>query len=65
MKGQVSEIKMSDYQEVEGLYFPFSMVQGLKGQEGQTITFDQISINPEIEDSEFDFPEETDSTSNN
>ena len=41
------------------------MVQGLKGQEGQTITFDQISINPEIEDSEFDFPEETDSTSNN
>ena len=65
MKGQVSEIKMSDYQEVEGLYFPFSMVQGLKGQEGQTITFDQISINPEIEDSEFDFPEETDSTSKN
>lgn len=65
MKGQVSEIKMSDYQEVEGLYFPFSMVQGLKGQEGQTITFDQISINPEIEDSEFDFPEETETSSKN
>ena len=65
MKGQVSEIKMSDYQEVEGLYFPFSMVQGLKGQEGQTITFDQISINPEIEDSEFDFPEETETSLKN
>ena len=58
MKGQISEIKMSDYQEVEGLYFPYSMVQGLKGQEGQTITFDQISINPEVADTEFEFPEE-------
>ncbi len=58
MKGQISEIKMSDYQEVEGLYFPYSMVQGLKGQEGQTITFDQISINPEVADTEFEFPED-------
>lgn len=58
MKGQMSEIKMSDYQEVSGLYFPFSMTQGLKDQEGQTISFDEIVLNPEIADTEFAFPEE-------
>lgn len=63
MKGQMSEIKMSDYQEVGGLYFPFSMVQGLKGQEGQTISLDEIVINPEIDASEFAFPEDSDSDS--
>jgi len=57
-KGQMSEIKMSDYQEVEGYYFPFSMIQGLKGQEGQAISFDQIEINPQVNDSEFTFPED-------
>ena len=25
MKGQMGEVKLSDYQEVDGLYFPFSM----------------------------------------
>ena len=30
-KGQMSELKYSDYQEVDGLYFPFSMTQGFKG----------------------------------
>lgn len=57
-KGQMSESKFSDYDEVEGLYFPFSLTQGLKGQEGQAITFDKIEINPVVEDKEFVFPEE-------
>lgn len=58
MKGQVSESKLSDYQEVNGLYFPFSLTQGLKGQAGQGITIDKIEVNPEIDVKEFEFPEE-------
>jgi outer membrane lipoprotein-sorting protein len=58
MKGQMSEIKMSDYQEVEGLYFPFSMTQGLKDQEGQVLAIEEIIVNPEVADAEFEFPEE-------
>jgi len=34
------------------------MIQGLKGQEGQAISFDQIEINPQVNDSEFTFPED-------
>lgn len=57
-KGQMSESKFSDYDEVEGLYFPFSLTQGLKGQDGQAITFDKIEVNPAVDDKEFAFPEE-------
>ncbi len=59
MKGQMSESKMSDYQEVDGLYFPFSMTQGIKGQPGQPITIDKIEINPTVDAAAFKFPEET------
>lgn len=58
MKGQMSETKMSDYQEVGDVYMPFSLTQGLKGQPGQVITIDTIELNPQIDDSEFEFPEE-------
>ncbi len=57
-KGQTSETTMSDYQEVDGLYFPFSMTQGVKGQPGQPITIDSIELNPTLEDGAFAFPEE-------
>ncbi len=57
-KGMISEAKMSDYQEVEGLYFPFSLSQGVKGGQGQGITIDTIEINPTIDESVFKFPEE-------
>ena len=56
-KGMVSEIKMSDYQEAGGVYMPFSMTQGVKGQPGAPINMDKIEINPTIDDSEFTFPE--------
>jgi outer membrane lipoprotein-sorting protein len=57
-KGQMAESKFSDYQEVEGIYFPFSMTQGLKGQAGQVITIEKIELNPEIDAKEFKFPED-------
>lgn len=58
-KGMISEVSFSDYQEVEGLFFPFSMTQGVKGQPGQPITITKIELNPKVEDSAFKFPEET------
>ena len=56
-KGVIMEAKMSNYQEVEGLYLPFSMTQGVKDQPGQPIKFNSIKLNPVIDDSEFKFPE--------
>ena len=56
-KGMIMESKMSDYQEVEGLYMPFSMTQGVKGQPGQPIIINSIELNPSVDQSEFKFPE--------
>ena len=36
-KGTIMEGKMSDYQEVDGLFMPFSMSQGIKDQPGQAV----------------------------
>ena len=58
-KGMISEVTFSDYQEVEGLYFPFSMQQGIKDQPGsQTITITEIALNGELDTSMFAFPKE-------
>jgi outer membrane lipoprotein-sorting protein len=57
-KGMTQEITLSDYQEVDGLYFPFSMTQGLKDGQSAPIIFDSIELNPAVEDSAFAFPEE-------
>ena len=42
---------MSNYTEVEGLYFPFNL-----SQNGQPITIREIIINPEIDENIFTFP---------
>jgi len=52
MKGQMSKTTLSDYEEVDGLYFPFSMNMG-----GQAITIKNIILNPEIDMTMFAFPE--------
>ena len=53
MTGQKSITKMSDYQEVDGLFFPFDMNMG-----GQSIKITSIVLNPEAEDKVFAFPKE-------
>ncbi|MEQ9591051.1 MAG: outer membrane lipoprotein-sorting protein [Cyclobacteriaceae bacterium] len=55
-KGQIQQIKMSDYQEVGGLYFAHAMTQGLKGGESQPIIVESIEVNPTVSDSDFAFP---------
>jgi outer membrane lipoprotein-sorting protein len=56
-KGMVSQVRMSDYQEVEGLMMPFSMTQGVKGQGSQPITISAIVLNPPVDAKLFAFPE--------
>ena len=56
-KGQLMKTPLSDYQEVDGVYFPFStQVQGM------TMTFTSISINPEVDDADFAKPVEAEKT---
>ncbi len=57
-KGSVEQTFYSDYQEVNGLYFPFSMTRGVKGGGSQPIQFSEIIVNPEVDESRFSFPEE-------
>lgn len=57
-KGMVSEITFSDYDEVDGLIFAFTITQGVKGQAGQPVTMDSIELNPEVNDADFTYPEE-------
>ena len=54
--GAIGRSTMSDYQEVEGLYFPFSMGQGVKGGPSQPINIESIEVNPEIDPEVFKFP---------
>lgn len=51
MKGQKSTSTMSDYQEVEGMYFPFSI-----SQFGQPIKVKKITLNPVVDSKVFAFP---------
>ena len=49
--GQMISITLSDYQEVDGLYFPFAMTQA-----GQPIKIKEVIVNPELPESLFSFP---------
>lgn len=51
MKGQMNISTMSDYQEVNGLYFPFALSMG-----GQGIQLKEVVLNPEIDTAMFVFP---------
>ncbi|MGE0771987.1 MAG: outer membrane lipoprotein-sorting protein [Cyclobacteriaceae bacterium] len=55
-KGQVMQIKQSEYQEVGGLYFPFSLSQGLKGGQSQPLKIEKIEVNPAVTEADFKFP---------
>lgn len=52
-KGQMSTSTMGDYQEVDGMFFPFTMNQG-----GQAMTVKTIVINPTIDPKVFEMKTE-------
>jgi hypothetical protein len=48
----------SDYKEVGGLIFPYTIQQGAKGQpQRQTITVDKIELDVPLDDARFKVPE--------
>jgi hypothetical protein len=57
-KGVVGFNTFSDYQEVDGLYFAFSMNRGIKGGGSQPLVIKEIILNPEVDESLFSFPVE-------
>ncbi|WP_428662150.1 hypothetical protein [Runella sp.] len=56
IRGIMQEIMYRNYQNVEGILFPFEMNYRMNGQPGQTILIEKININPKLEDKEFAFP---------
>ena len=57
-KGMIMQMTMSDYDEVNGLYFPFSMSQGVKGQPAQPLMIESIETDVEVDENLFAFPED-------
>lgn len=55
-RGMISQVKYSDYQEVNGVLFPFSIVQGVKGGQSQPLTVTTIEVNPKADPTWFAFP---------
>lgn len=58
MKGKIRMTTFSDYQEIDGLFFPFSIGDGIKDMGTQAINIESIELNPKVEDALFKFPEE-------
>jgi outer membrane lipoprotein-sorting protein len=56
-KGMVGVTTFSDYDEINGLYFPFSMTQGVKGGQSQPIMIETIEANPVVDATIFTYPE--------
>lgn len=57
MKGSISQTVFSNYTEVEGVYFPFSINSRLKDGQGQPVTIEKVEVNVEVDDNMFKFPE--------
>lgn len=55
-KGTEVKVFLSDYQDVSGLMFPFSIEQKVNGQSMSKITIEKITINDISDDSIFAFP---------
>ena len=55
-KGQELKSYYSDYQEVNGLMFPFSVEQKMNGQTVSKLTFQSITLNDVNDDSIFEYP---------
>jgi outer membrane lipoprotein-sorting protein len=57
-KGVAIDSYLSDYQEVNGLYFPFNLTQKVNGQAVATTAIEKVEINIDMADSVFAFPKQ-------
>ncbi len=55
-KGQIAQTKYSDYQEVGGVFIAYSMISGVKDGASQTITFNKVELNQQIDLNLLKFP---------
>jgi hypothetical protein len=54
---QYGETILGDYEQVDGVYYPFAMDQGEKGSQFHTrITVEKVEVNVPIEDTRFTMP---------
>lgn len=56
-KGQITQTIFSDYQEVSGLFFPYSISSRIKDGAGQTVVIQSVELNPTVDDKIFKFSE--------
>jgi outer membrane lipoprotein-sorting protein len=56
MKGTETRTYLSDYQEVEGFMIPFSLEVKINGQTVQKLSYKEVKLNENMEDSLFAFP---------
>jgi len=56
-KGATAQALFSDYQEVDGLYMPFSVINKFNGQVGLEMIMKSVEFNPEVDESKFKMPE--------
>ncbi len=57
-KGSTTQIKMSEYQDVNGLMMPFALTQGPKGGPGTPIVVTAVELDPKVDATAFAFPVE-------
>lgn len=58
-KGATQQSLYSDYQEVDGLYLYFSLINKFNGQVGLEMNIDTVKFNSTIDDTIFTMPEKT------
>ncbi|MFM7106810.1 MAG: outer membrane lipoprotein-sorting protein [Flavobacteriales bacterium] len=55
MKGKIGQTKLSDYQEVNGVFIPFSQTEGIKDGFSQTMSFKTVEINTPVDEKIFQY----------
>lgn len=55
MKGKIGQSKLSDYQEVNGVFIPFSQTEGIKDGFSQTMTFKTVELNTAVDEKIFQY----------
>jgi len=58
-KGATALILFSDYQEVDGLFMPFSVINKFNGQVGLEMIMKTLEFNPKVDETKFKMPEVT------
>ncbi|MBT8273712.1 MAG: outer membrane lipoprotein-sorting protein [Bacteroidia bacterium] len=57
-KGATAQTVMSDYQEVDGVYIPFTVIEKLNGQVNLEMLYKEVVFNADIDESIFVMPKE-------